>query len=68
MNTRYYQLLQSKPDDPVYYFSVGSGGRYDRWDPATKTWVHVTSGPARDYYSRAIENGEAVRTTREAVH
>ena len=57
--TRYYSLAGAKPGDPDTYFRVASGGRYDRWDSATKAWVHVTSSAAREYLSRAIENGDA---------
>lgn len=55
---RYYSLEAVKPGDPDSYFRVLSGGRYESWDPRAKAWVHVTSQAARDYMSRAIENGD----------
>jgi hypothetical protein len=55
----YYSLDALKPGDPDTYFRIQSGGRYERYDPRTKTWQHVTSDVARDYMSRAIENGDA---------
>lgn len=39
------------------YFSVASGGRYERWCPV-HGWGPVTSKTGRDYYSREIENGD----------
>lgn len=54
---RYY-LIDTIPAKPVY-FRVSDGGRYDRWDAPAKAWVHVSSPDARDYFSRAIENGDA---------
>jgi hypothetical protein len=56
---RYYALDPAKPGDLDTYFRLSSGGRYDRWDGATKAWVHVASSAAREYLSRAIENGDA---------
>ena len=56
--TRYYALSGLKPGDPDTYFRLMTGGRYERWDPEAKAWLHVTSPAARDYYSRAIENGD----------
>jgi hypothetical protein len=55
---RYYSLDALKPGDPDSYFRVLSGGRYERWDSVARQWVHVTSQAARDYMSRAIENGD----------
>ena len=55
---RYYALDAVRPGDPDGYFRVMSGGRYERWDPVTLTWLHVTSAAARELLSRAIENGD----------
>jgi len=55
---RYYALEAVRPGDPDSYFRVMSGGRYERWDPESRAWLHVTSPAARDYLSRAIENGD----------
>jgi len=55
---RYYALDAVRPGDPDSYFRVMSGGRYERWDPVTLTWLHVTSAAAREFLSRAIENGD----------
>jgi len=61
---RHYSLI----DVPVRrdsYFRVRSGGYFDRYDAPTKTWTETDDKRLRDYYSRAIENGEAVPTTSE---
>jgi hypothetical protein len=65
--TRYYQLFPDKPNG-TKFFRVASGGVFHLWDPNTREWVHVTSQPAREWFSRAIENGDADLTTAEAVH
>ena len=52
---RYYELL----DASQHVFRIEGGGVYSRWDPASRTWVHVTSRWARDFYSRAVERGDA---------
>jgi hypothetical protein len=64
--TRHYALEAVKLGDPDSYFRVMSGGRYERWDSVAKVRVHVTSPAARDYYSRAIENGDKVFRVDEA--
>ena len=64
---RYYSLDAPTPGDPDSYFRVMSGGRYERWDAPTKAWVHVISAAAREYLSRAIENGDAWPTKASTV-
>lgn len=57
---RYYALFGINDTDPDTYFRILSGGVYETWDRHTKTWQHVTSPILRDFYSRAIENGDNV--------
>lgn len=65
----YYSLDALKPGDPDSYFRVLSGGYYQNWDAKAQKWVDVTSPAARDYLSRAIENGDgAFRVTAADVH
>lgn len=66
MDDRYY-LIPSDRADPDYYFRVGAGGVYDRWDRASRTWVHVPDNNARAYLSRAIEGGDAVPASAAAI-
>lgn len=60
ISTRYYVLLGDPGKSSDSYFRVASGGVYHRWDAKTHAWVHVTTEAARDFYSRAIENGDGV--------
>lgn len=59
---RYYTIIGDPPANDRY-FRVSDVGRYDRWDPGTRTWVHVAAPAARDWYSRAIETGDGVIPT-----
>lgn len=61
---RVYTII-GDPPNPDGYFRVSSVGRYDRWDG--RSWIHVTAPAARDYYSRAIENGDGVIPTEAKV-
>jgi len=64
---RYYALPSDAPNGRTFFFRVRFGG-YDRWD-TSGAWVEVAAKVGRDYYSRAIENGDAVPTTvQEAEH
>lgn len=41
-------------------FRVSDRGRYERLDPRSGSWIHVTDPVARAGLSRAIEGGDAV--------
>ena len=58
---RVYQLdhIAALYPGPIPIFRVSSRGRFDRWDAPSRTWVHATDPGLRDFYSRAIENGDA---------
>ena len=53
--------LPSGRTRPDVIVRVSDGGRYDRWDPKTRTWIHVVNPVARDGLSHAIEGGDAIR-------
>jgi hypothetical protein len=42
---------------------VSDDGRFDRLDPKTGFWIHLTDPVVRDGLSRAIEGGDAWPTT-----
>jgi hypothetical protein len=54
----YYRLsvVATRPD---VVFRVSEGGRFERLQG--RSWVHVADPGGRDYLSRAIEGGDAVR-------
>ena len=56
-----FYALPSGVRRPDVLIRVSSGGRYDRWDPKTRTWIHVVNPVARDGLSHAIEGGDAIR-------
>lgn len=53
----YYAYYRLYDHDPAYHFRVDAGV-FERWNPATRRWVRVRHKLARDFLSRAIENGD----------
>jgi len=43
---------------PVFHFRVSGGGVFQRWNPKTRHWAEIRHNKARDFLSRAIENGD----------
>ena len=55
----YYMIPGLRPGDRDLYFRVSSTGRYEGWDAEAKNWYHVAAQGGRDYFSKAIEGGDA---------